>query len=145
MILRHLIESGIERILIGLGGSATVDAGLGMAAALGYRFQDDRGRPVDPLPMRFSDIKSVTPPIITRLPEVIGLSDVETRLTGPGGAIYTFGPQKGLGPVEVRQLDSDLQTLVKRLEHDLGSNFSHSISSGAAGGVVVWFETFLQS
>jgi glycerate 2-kinase len=144
MILWHLIESGVERILIGLGGSATVDAGLGMAAALGYRFQDDRGRSVDPLPARFSDIKRVTPPIITRLPEVIGLADVETRLTGPEGAIYTFGPQKGLGPAEVRQLDSDLQALVKRLEHDLGSNFSYSISSGAAGGFGYGIQTFLK-
>jgi glycerate 2-kinase len=143
MVLWHLIESGIERILIGLGGSATVDAGLGMAAALGYRFQDDRGRPVDPLPAHFSDIKSVIPPIITRLPEVIGLADVETRLTGPGGAIYTFGPQKGLSPAEVRQLDSDLQALVKRLGHDLGSNFSDSISSGAAGGFGYGIQTFL--
>src|ERR1700746_188271 len=111
-------------MLIGLGGSATVDAGLGMAAALGYRFQDDRGQPVDPLPVLFSSIERVTPPIIIRLPEVIGLADVETRLTGPEGAIYTFGPQKGLGPTEVWQLDSNLQALVKRLEHCLGSNFS---------------------
>jgi glycerate 2-kinase len=144
MVLWHLIESGIERILIGLGGSATVDAGLGMAAALGYRFQDHRGEPVDPLPIRFSSIESVTSPITIRLPEVIGLADVETRLTGPEGAIYTFGPQKGLGPTEVWQLDSNLQALVKRLEHCLGSNFSESVSSGAAGGFGYGIQTFLK-
>jgi glycerate 2-kinase len=144
IILWHLIESGIERILIGLGGSATVDAGLGMAAALGYRFQDDQGRPVDPVPARLSEIKSVTPPIITRLPEVIGLADVETRLTGPEGAIYTFGPQKGLSPDEVRRLDLDLQALVKRLQPGLGSNFANSISSGAAGGFGYGIQTFLR-
>ncbi|HEY1476953.1 MAG TPA: glycerate kinase [Chthoniobacterales bacterium] len=142
IILWHLIESGIERILIGLGGSATVDAGLGMAAALGYRFQDDQGRPVDPFPARLTEIKSVTPPIITRLPEVIGLADVETRLTGPEGAIYTFGPQKGLSPEEVRRLDLDLQALVKRLQLDL--SFADSISSGAAGGFGYGIQTFLR-
>jgi len=144
MILWHLIESGIERILIGLGGSATVDAGLGMAAALGYRFEDDRRRPVDPFPARFAEIKSVVRPIITWLPEVTGLADVQTRLTGPEGAIYTFGPQKGLSPDEVRQLDFDLQALVKRLERDLGSNFADSISSGAAGGFGFGIQTFLK-
>jgi glycerate 2-kinase len=142
IILWHLIETGIERILIGLGGSATVDAGLGMAAALGYRFQDDQGRPVEPFPARFSEIKSVTPPIITRLPEVIGLADVETRLTGPEGAIYTFGPQKGLSPDEVRRLDLDLQALVKRLQLDL--SFADSVSSGAAGGFGYGIQTFLR-
>ncbi|MBV8351828.1 MAG: glycerate kinase [Verrucomicrobia bacterium] len=144
IILWHLIEHGIERILVGLGGSATVDAGLGMAAALGYRFQDDQGRPIDPFPARFSEIVGVVPPIITRLPEVIGLADVETRLTGLEGAIYTFGPQKGLSPAEVCQLDSDLQALANRLERYLGPNFAGSVSSGAAGGFGFGIQTFLK-
>ena len=144
IILWHLIEHGIERILVGLGGSATVDAGLGMAAALGYRFQDDQGRPIDPFPAHFSQIVSVVPPIITRLPEVIGLADVETRLTGHEGAIYTFGPQKGLSPAEVCQLDADLQALANRLERYLGPNFAGSVSSGAAGGFGFGIQTFLK-
>ncbi len=78
------------------------------------------------------------------MPEVIGLADVETRLTGPEGANYVFGPQKGLGPAEVRQLDLDLQALVKRLERDLGFNFADSISSGAAGGFGYGIQTFLK-
>jgi glycerate kinase len=97
---------------------------------------------VDPFPARLTEIKSVTPPIITRLPEVIGLADVETRLTGPEGAIYTFGPQKGLSPEEVRRLDLDLQALVKRLQLDL--SFADSISSGAAGGFGYGIQTFLR-
>jgi glycerate 2-kinase len=144
MILWSLVENGVQRILIGLGGSATVDAGLGMAAALGYRFEDSQGRPVDPIPANFSKILKVTPPILERFPEVIGLADVETQLVGPEGAIYVFGPQKGLSPEQVKQLDFDLQALVKRLKESLGFDFSESVSSGAAGGFGYGIQTFLK-
>lgn len=144
IILWHLIENGIQRILIGLGGSATVDGGLGMAAALGYRFEDGRQQPVDPIPARFADIKSVTPPILERFPEVIGLADVENRLTGPDGGICVYGPQKGLSPAEVNKLDLDLQELIKRLQNSLGYDFAESISSGAAGGFGYGILTFLR-
>jgi glycerate 2-kinase len=143
IILWHLIENGIQRILIGLGGSATVDAGFGMAAALGYRFEDSRQKPVDPIPARFAEIETVTPPLFQRFPEVIGLADVENRLSGPDGGICVYGPQKGLSAVEVKQLDLNLQQLVKRLENSLG-NFSDSISSGAAGGFGYGILTFLK-
>ena len=144
IILWDLVEHGFQKILIGLGGSATVDAGLGMAAALGYRFEDSNGRPVDPVPARFSEIRSVTPPVIERFPEVIGLADVETRLTGPEGAIHVYGPQKGLHPDEVERLDFELRALVKRLELSLGFDFSSSVSSGAAGGFGYGIQTFLR-
>lgn len=144
IILWHLVEYGFQRILLGLGGSATVDAGLGMAAALGYRFEDDHGRPVDPIPARFSEIRKVTPPIIERFPETIGLADVENRLTGAEGAIYVYGPQKGLSPVEVEHLDFELRALVKRLEASLGVDFSDAVSSGAAGGFGYGIQTFLK-
>ena len=144
IILWDLIEHGFQKILIGLGGSATVDAGLGMAAALGYRFEDSNGRPVDPIPARFSEITRVKPPIIERFPEVIGLADVENRLTGPEGAIYVYGPQKGLRPGEVERLDFELRALVMRLESSLGFDFSDSLSSGAAGGFGYGIQTFLR-
>jgi glycerate kinase len=144
IILWDLIEHGSEKILIGLGGSATVDAGLGMAAALGYRFEDSNGRTVYPIPARFPEITRVTPPIIERFPEVIGLADVENRLTGPEGAIYVYGPQKGLRPDEVERLDFELRGLVRRLESSLEFDFSDSVSSGAAGGFGYGIQTFLR-
>ena len=142
IILWHLVEQGIQKILIGLGGSATVDAGLGMAAALGYRFEDKHGRPVDPIPSRFSEIRKVTPPIIERFPETVGLADVENRLTGPEGAIYVYGPQKGLSPAEVEQLDFELQALVKRLEGCLGADFSDADQLRRSRGLWVWHPNF---
>jgi glycerate kinase len=144
IILWYLVESGLQRILIGLGGSATVDAGLGMAAALGYRFEDLRGQPVDPIPSRFAEIRRVIPPIIERFPEVIGLADVENPLTGPEGAIHVYGPQKGLSMAEVMRLDVELLALVKRLQESLGFDYSDTVSSGAAGGFGYGIQTFLR-
>jgi len=144
MIIWHLIENGVERIFIGLGGSATVDAGLGMGAALGYRFYGAGDSEIDPFPAAFARIQKVKPPPMIRIPEVIGLADVETILTGPQGATYTFGPQKGLSPEEVQALDHDLARLVVRLEQSLGTNFSSVPRAGAAGGFGYGILTFLR-
>jgi glycerate kinase len=144
IIIWHLIENGIERIFIGLGGSATVDAGLGMGAALGYRFYGSGDSEVEPLPAAFGRIRKVKPPPMIRTPEVIGLADVETTLTGPQGAIYTFGPQKGLSGEQVQKLDRELAGLVLRLEQSLGTNFSSVARAGAAGGFGYGILTFLK-
>jgi glycerate kinase len=143
IVLRHLMDIGVRRVLIGLGGSATVDLGLGMAAELGYQFLEHSGRIVDPIPARFPEIANVIPPSDLKLPEVIGLFDVETRLTGTNGAIYTFGPQKGLTAAEVDRLDRIIAMLVARLESTLRTNFSDSIGAGAAGGFGYGIKTFL--
>src|SRR5271165_703577 len=94
--IRQLRDAQVPRILLGLGGSATNDAGLGMAAALGYKFFTSKGEPVFPNPSRIRDIAAIEPPENLNFPECVGLSDVETKLTGPNGATHTFGPKKGL-------------------------------------------------
>jgi glycerate 2-kinase len=144
LIVRHLLDLSVERISIGLGGSATVDAGFGLAAAVGYTFLDREGNSIRPVPARFGSITKVKPPDIRDWPEVIGLADVETRLLGSEGAIHVFGPQKGLRPDEVESLDRELARLVERVEGSLGSNHSETIRSGAAGGFGYGILTFLR-
>lgn len=144
LIVRHLLDLGIKRISIGLGGSATVDAGFGLAAAVGYTFLDQEGNSIQPVPARFGAIAQVRPPDISDWPEVIGLADVETRLLGPEGAIHVFGPQKGLRADEVESLDRELARLVDRVEGSLGTNHSETIRSGAAGGFGYGILTFLR-
>ena len=141
--IRQLIDADLPRILIGLGGSATSDAGLGMAAAIGYKFYTGDGDPIVPCPARFRDIAVIEPPEIQRFPEAIGLSDVETKLTGPNGALHTFGPQKGFKPSAIEELDHDLSELVSRIESQLGTNFADAPRSGAAGGFGYGIRTFL--
>ena len=144
LIFRHLCDLGVNRISIGLGGSATVDAGLGMAAAVGYSFLDEEGQSVQAVPARFGVIQHVISPDISNLPEIIGLADVETRLLGPEGAIHVFGPQKGLQPDQVESLDRNLSRLVNRVENSLNSNHSQTIRSGAAGGLGYGILTFFR-
>jgi glycerate 2-kinase len=144
LIVRHLWDLGLKRISIGLGGSATVDAGFGLAAALGYSFLDKQGNSIRPVPAHFAAIEQVIAPDISGLPEVIGLADVESRLLGPQGAIHVFGPQKGLRPDEIESLDRELARLVDRVEDSLGSNHSETIRSGAAGGFGYGILTFLR-
>jgi glycerate kinase len=144
VIIRYLIENGFERIFVGLGGSATVDAGLGMGAALGFKFYDAAGRAVEPLPIAFSRIERVRAPARTPASEVIALADVETILTGPRGATYTFGPQKGLTPEEIEKLDQDMAGLAARIDRDLGTEFANTPGAGAAGGFGYGILTFLK-
>ncbi|HZC58592.1 MAG TPA: glycerate kinase [Chthoniobacterales bacterium] len=141
--IRQLREAKVPRILLGLGGSATNDAGLGMAAAVGYRFFTSKREPVIPGPSGIRDIAVIEPPENPDFPECIGLSDVETKLTGPNGATHTFGPQKGLTPSMVAQLDLDFMELVARIEKQLGTNFADVPRSGAAGGLGYGIMTFL--
>src|SRR5258708_9391328 len=143
LIVRHLWDLGMKRISIGLGGSATVDAGFGLAVAVGYSFRDKQGNFIWPVPSRFAAIEHVKRPDISDWPEVIGLADVETRLLGPEGAIHVFGPQKGLRPDEIESLDRDLRRLVARVDVSLACNHSETIRSGAAGGFGYGILTFL--
>jgi glycerate 2-kinase len=144
LIVRHLWDLGIKRISLGLGGSATVDAGFGLAAAVGYSFLDQQANSVRPVPACFAAIEQVIPPDMNGLPDIIGLADVETRLLGLEGAIHVFGPQKGLQPDDTTSLDRELARLVGRVEASLGSNRSETIRSGAAGGLGYGILTFLR-
>ncbi|MBV9391003.1 MAG: glycerate kinase [Verrucomicrobia bacterium] len=141
-IIKYLIDNGLERIYVGLGGSATVDVGLGLGLALDYKFLGADQQLVQPLPIWFSDIERVEAPDLTQIPEVIGLADVETLLTGPQGAIYTFGPQKGLTPTQIPTLDRTIAVLAARIDQALGTNFSTIPGAGAAGGFGYGILTF---
>ena len=143
VIIRKLIEEGLAPISVGLGGSATVDAGIGIATAMGYKFRDAAGRLLEPFPAHFADFASIERSSFAEHPQVVGLADVETRLLGQTGAIYTFGPQKGLSPEQVESLDRDLAKFVDLVERELGVNHAAVPRSGAAGGLGYGIMSFL--
>ena len=144
VIIRKLIEEGLAPISVGLGGSATVDAGIGIAAAMGYKFRDAAGRLLEPFPMHFADFASIERSSFAKAPQVVGLADVETKLLGQAGAIYTFGPQKGLNPEQVESLDRNLAKFVHLIDRELGVNHAAAPRSGAAGGLGYGIMTFLE-
>ena len=143
IIIRELIDAGLAPIYVGLGGSATVDAGVGMAAAVGYQFRDANHQLLEPLPVHFADFMSIERPSFAKTPEVVGLADVETRLLGQSGAVYTFGPQKGLNPDQVESLDRELAKFVNLVQRQFGVNHAEVPRSGAAGGLGYGIMTFL--
>lgn len=131
----------VEHILLGLGGSGTVDGGLGMASALGWRFLDRAGRSVPPGGHGLAALDSIIPPSSNELETLPGqlaptvLADVDNPLLGPDGAAAVFGPQKGASPEQVRRLEEGLARLADLIRTELGRDVARVPGGGAAGGL----------
>ena len=106
-LIRHAIDHGATRILIGLGGSCTSDAGCGMAAALGMKFYDDEGEefiPVGKTLNRVTGMDNRQMAASLRDIEISCICDTNKVMYGPDGAAYVYGPQKGATEDEIRLL-----------------------------------------
>jgi glycerate kinase len=125
------------RVLVALGGSATVDGGTGLARALGVRFTDAGGKPIaeggEGLTALARIDASRLDPRVKATP-LIALADVTNPLLGPEGAAAVFGPQKGATPGDVAQLERGLARLAERMAADLGVEVADRPGAGAAGG-----------
>jgi glycerate kinase len=133
-MMTHAAKRGAKEILLGLGGSATNDGGLGMARVLGFRFLG-----IDHELERPAELVTLTR--IHRsetgrdFPKVVAAADVRNPLLGPRGATSTFGPQKGGTPEQLEILESGLTRLADIVTRDLGSDFRDTPGAGAAGGL----------
>lgn len=135
MLLRAAVESGADRLLVGLGGSATVDGGAGALTALGYRLlrRDGNGLKVGAAHLR--DLASVRPAAPWGVPVDVAV-DVRSPLLGARGAARVFGPQKGASPEDVEVLEAGLAHLADVAERDLpGGPWRDLPGAGAAGGL----------
>jgi len=134
-LLSDALERGARKILIGLGGSATNDGGIGLAEALGYQFLNSSLKCIPAiaanLPL-FARIES-----LCQVPdaEIIALCDVQNPLTGDCGASRVFGPQKGANAYHVEVLNAGLSHLADLVSRDLGCDFRTTPGAGAAGGL----------
>jgi glycerate kinase len=136
-LLRAALDAGVERITLGLGGSATTDGGTGMLAALGVRFLDGNGGDLPPgggplAQLTRIDASGLDP----RLASValVVASDVANPLCGPMGAAATYGPQKGADPSTVEELDAALAVYGSAIEDATGRLVADLPGAGAAGG-----------
>lgn len=137
-MIAHALDSGVRHILLGLGGSATNDAGMGMAAALGYEFHTAQGKELLPRGESLAAIERIEsnklhPALSETRFEV--LCDVKNPLHGPMGAAYVFAPQKGANAAMVERLDLGLQQFGALLEKTFGQDFASPPGAGAAGGM----------
>lgn len=139
-LIRAALARNVQRIIVGLGGSATNDAGVGMAQALGVRFYGSNGAElaagvaggglgrIESIDMRSRNAALATT-------ELIVATDVENKLIGKTGAAAVFGPQKGASAAQVRKLEQNLAHLGRIIERDLSLKVLSLPGGGAAGGL----------
>lgn len=147
-LIKAALDDGVKTIIIGIGGSATVDGGLGMAQALGVEFKDKDQKLVAPTGAGLLKIEDIS---IAKLDQrlaktkIIIASDVENVLTGPTGAAKVFGPQKGADPQMVAFLDEGLHHYAQMIKKYLGKEIEKVPGSGAAGGLGAGLMAFLNA
>jgi glycerate 2-kinase len=132
-LIQNAIEKGATRIILGLGGSATNDAGIGMAVALGWQFLDKNDAVLSPIGENLVKIARVISP--ENFPQNIvfeAICDVKNLLFGENGAAYIFARQKGANDQEIEILDKGLEHLAKITNQTEKAN---AIGAGAAGGL----------
>ena len=137
-MIRAALALGVSKIIIGLGGSVTNDAGAGMAQALGVKFLNDNGQEISACGGNLDQIQSIDlSQLDARLAqtEIIIASDVNNPLCGEQGASTVFGPQKGADAEMVRILDQNLNHFANRMESTLNVEKRHIAGAGAAGGL----------
>lgn len=137
-LIRAAMDRGATRIIVGIGGSATCDGGIGMAAALGYRFLDRAGQPVEPVGGSLNAVAAIDgrrrDPRIDQISVAVAC-DVTNPLTGPDGASTVYSPQKGATPDQVARLDAGLANLARVVHREMAIEIADIPGSGAAGGL----------
>jgi glycerate kinase len=137
-LIAHALDAGCTQVLVGIGGSASTDGGLGLAQALGARVRDSSGAEVGPggagaATAATLDLTRLHPGLAAAHIEVA--CDVDNPLTGPDGAAAVYGPQKGADPDQVRRLDAALAHWADVVAAATGHDHRADPGAGAAGGV----------
>ncbi|MEG0475426.1 MAG: glycerate kinase, partial [Carnobacterium sp.] len=137
-LIQDALNKGVKEILIGIGGSATNDGGAGMIQCLGGELLDKKGQQIIPGGIGLADLVSIDlAKLNPKLKEVeIKVAcDVDNPLTGPKGASYVYGFQKGGTLEQVEQLDQNLAHFARLIRQDLNQDIEFVAGAGAAGGL----------
>ncbi|MFC5409673.1 glycerate kinase [Larkinella bovis] len=134
-LILDAINRGVSQLVLGIGGSATNDAGIGMAAALGWQFLDHNGDSLAPCGGNLSAIRRIIPPALPLNLVVDVACDVTNPLFGPNGAAAIYGPQKGASADDIEHLDRGLQHLAGLIYDQFGIDLADVPGAGAAGGL----------
>ncbi|MCF8232395.1 MAG: glycerate kinase [Bacteroidales bacterium] len=147
-LIKEAIEKNFNRIIVGVGGSATNDAGAGMAEALGAKLLDKNGEEVEKGGGQLDkvtkiDLSGLMPEINNT--KIIVAVDVRNTLTGPYGATRVYAPQKGADESMVEQLENNLNHFAQKLAETNGRKIKDIPGSGAAGGLAAGLAGFLDA
>lgn len=144
-LIKHAVQNGCTEILLGIGGSATVDGGMGMLEALGGRFFDEASHSLTGNGKNLERVRQIQKP---RLPGKISIkviSDVNNPLLGNNGAAAVFGPQKGASPEMVDSLEKGLKNWAHLLEVESKKDLASLKGAGAAGGIALPLVAFFDA
>ncbi|PKB00414.1 glycerate kinase [Flavobacteriaceae bacterium MAR_2009_75] len=137
-LIADALDKGAREIILGIGGSATNDGGLGMATALGYRFLDTHGQELSPVGSNLIKVKSINSsqmnPLIAKASIKIAC-DVTNVFYGDDGAAKVYGAQKGASPEDIVHLDKGLQNFSKLIKEIYKTDLQTIKGAGAAGGI----------
>jgi len=147
-LIKKALDLGCKRVIVGIGGSATTDGGMGMAQALGVKFYDEDNKLLkfggeQLLRLKKIDISGIHPSARSALFEVA--CDVANPLTGSNGAAYIYSPQKGADENMVKELDRGLANFARVVKRDLGKDIKNLKGAGAAGGLGGGLVAFLNA
>jgi glycerate kinase len=133
-LIAEALKYNPAKICMAVGGSATVDCGIGAAMAIGWKFLDMNNKPIPLGGQAMAAIRHIIPPDSLSLPKFQVLCDVTNPLAGPNGAACVFGPQKGATPEMVKTLNDGLCNIAGLVKSTLNKNID-TPGSGAAGGL----------
>jgi glycerate kinase len=148
LVLKELLDLGARSVLVGLGDTATMDFGVGMAAALGFKFVDEFGRETLPGGMetvRVSHLDLAGAHPAVGKTQFKALADVITPLFGDISAARIFGPQKGAGEAEIDVLESGARSVIGTVLEKTGVDMSRVEMGGAAGGIAAMMKALLNA
>jgi len=146
-LILDAINKGAKKIILGIGGSATNDCGIGMATALGYRFLDNKNKTVNPIGANLSKIKSIDiSKVNTKIFDVEFqiACDVTNPLHGENGAAHVYAAQKGANQTDILLLDQGLKDFSKLITKVFNINPQSVSGAGAAGGMGIASKIFLK-
>lgn len=147
-LIRDALEKGCTQFIIGIGGSATNDAGTGMLQALGFRFLNHEGKPLGQGGEILQEIASIDDsgkhPLLKNAHFIVAC-DVKNPFYGPEGAAYVFARQKGADDQMIAQLDEGMHSFAHIIQKETGKDIANAPGSGAAGGMGGGLMAFLDA
>lgn len=136
-VILHAVEMGCKKIIIGLGGSATNDGGMGLLQALGCRYYDSMHQYLSPQAMNLEKVRYIDFNRLNKLEdiELIAACDVKNHLLGENGATYVFGKQKGFYPNQIRKIEMGMENFRNQIQRYTSIDINEFEGGGAAGGI----------
>jgi glycerate kinase len=147
-LINAALDRGVNKIIIAMGGSATVDGGCGILKALGIDFLDKNGKRLKAIPDELLKMVKIDDSGLDQRildTEIVILCDVNNKLLGPEGAAAVFGPQKGASPADVKLLDNFLANFAAVSKTQPGTDMTAIKHGGAAGGATAGLHTWLNA